>query len=238
MRSTGIDTLSPEHVARIKAIGCNAIEFSCNNVERLDGLATIQGSDVEGFKYVALHAPALKFVYRNDVLTKAVLNALQEAHRRLKFRCVVLHPDRVEDWEVLKKFELPYAIENMDNRKEVGKTVEDMEAIFSEHDYPMVLDINHCFVNDQSLELAKKLYTRFQDRIIELQVSGYESMHDPLFRTQQWEILQAVPNKKLPIIIESQVTDENELKQEYECVRDYFAKKSYEMGNTPARDRV
>jgi hypothetical protein len=88
----------------------------------------------------------------------------------------------------------------------------------------MVLDLNHCFTNDPSMRLAAEMYAAFGKRISMVHISGFEKLHEPLSRTKQLEILTAIPDKNLPIIIESGCDNIEEAKKEYEYIKNFLKK--------------
>lgn len=211
------ERVSKETFSSLRAIGCNALEVSCSDEQELEKMLTeIEVSDLVGFEYVSLHAPI--------ITSLKTLELLEKVQHKFNFKKIVIHPDEIENWEVLKKFNLPLAIENMDWRKEFGKYVDSMQAIFEKIDAPMVLDLNHCYTNDPSMLLAKEMADIFGGRIEEIHISGFEQFHEPLFKTQQVEILQAIPDKRLPIIIESGCETIEEAKMEFEYVKNFLEK--------------
>ena len=211
-----------EKLSIFRELGCNALELGLINAdesERWEAIGSLAPEDLKDFTYLSLHTPALKFVYNHDQSTKAVLTRIQALYERLHFQYAVIHPDRVKDWSVFKDFSFPLAIENMDHNKEAGRTAESLQEIFRQIDAKMVLDVNHCFTNDPSMQVAKELYSAFRERIVEIHVSGYETSHDPLFSTKQDGIIAAIPDYELPIIIESGTHHEQDIRSEYEYIR-------------------
>lgn len=218
--STGCLYKTHERVARetfevIHALGCNAIEIACKNESELEKLITqISPVDLAGFSYISLHAPGM---LRGDAL-----ELLKKAHNIFDFKAIVIHPDEVENWNMLTKYNLPFAIENMDWRKDIGKYLESMQDIFAKFDGPMTLDLNHCYTNDPSMNLAKDMVATFGERIYEIHLSGFEHFHEPLFRTKQDEIMEAIWDKSLPIIIESGCETIEDAKRELEYVKNFL----------------
>lgn len=214
------DRLAKETFDIFKSTGANAIEVMCASVDNISRLLEISLSDLEGFEYVTLHAPNLGIVSQEDL--ESALENFEEAQGKFNFKHVVLHPDGIENWEVFSKFNIPWAIENMDQRKESGKDVADMKKVFEELNAKMVLDLNHCYVNDSSMELAQDFVEEFKDRIVEIHLSGFETLHEPLFKTKQKEILGAIYDKNIPIIIESGCETVDDVKKEYEYVKNHL----------------
>ena len=214
--------LAPETFRTMRNLGCEAVEVMIHWVTDTEDFAKITKADLEGFRYVSVHAP----IYRGADMREqyiASLAAIEKKHKEIGFDAVVVHPSLDTDWEMHRQFDLPYVIENMDSRKTTCKNVTDMRLAFESFDVPFVLDVNHVYSNDTSMQLADNLLDAFGDRLCEVHLSGYTTFHDPLYVTQQREILDVVPRRKdLPIIIESVVDNEEDLKKEYEYIRNYF----------------
>ena len=68
------------------------------------------------------------------------------------------------------------------------------------------------------MALAKEFYDRFRGKIVQIHLSGYQGFHDPLFKTKQSEIIRAIEDLSVPIIIES-ILDPKELSAEIEYAK-------------------
>src|SRR3989339_861897 len=122
-------------------------------------------------------------------------------------------------------FNIPMAIENLDNNKRAFKAVADIGKIFKLlPKCRFVLDVNHCKANDPSMGLAQDFIDSFKDRIVEIHVSGFRVYHYPIYKTKQTEILDAIHNPNLPMIIESACKSEQDAKNEIEYIKSYFQK--------------
>jgi hypothetical protein len=218
-----------EKIRTYKDLGCRAIELglvAAKEQERWDEINKLESEDLAAFEHVFLHAPGKEFIYGRNEDTKRTLENIQKLYEKFHFAHAVIHPDRVEDWEVFKEYGFPIAVENMDHRKEMGRTIEDLRGIFSKVDVSMVLDVNHCYANDSTLELAKDMYVAFRERISEIHLSGFRELHDPLHETKQIEIIQAVPNFDLPIIIEGSFPTAEDIRAEFEYIKNNLSNPS------------
>lgn len=165
-------------------------------------LDELTAEDLSGFKYMSFHAP--KFDYGKNEGTYELFEKIKKIDNMRKLNTVVFHPDTIEDFSVFSEAGFNVAFENMDNRKVSHQKPEDFDKIFFQpNKYGLVLDVNHIYSNDPSMELAKDFYTKFKDRISQIHLSGYTGYHDPLFRTKQEEIIRAIRDFEVPIIIES-----------------------------------
>ena len=209
-------TISRETFEIFRSIGCNIIQLMCLSEEDILKLITeITVNDLIGFEYIALHAPP-------TTITINTLELLQKAQDIFHFETIVIHPDEIENWEIFSRFDLPFAIENMDWTSERGKYVDSLQNIFEKIDAKMVLDVNHCFTNDPSLRLASEMTAEFGERILQIHLSGFEIGHEMLCKTKQTEIMDAISDKKLPIIIESFCGTIEDVKNEFEYVKNYL----------------
>ena len=215
------DRFAPETFDIFRKMGCNAIEiFWRNGMEEFKKLAAIKADDLAGFEYISIHAPSFYKFGETEIIE--ILKGLSEIHQRIKFKAVVIHPYETMNFDILRQFDLPFKLENMDWQKDFGKYADSLEDIFSKFDAGMVLDLNHCFTNDPSMRLAQDMAETFGGRIEEIHLSGFEKLHEPLFKTKQTEILQAIPDKRLPIIIESGCENIEEAKKEFEYVKNFL----------------
>ncbi len=214
-----------------KSLGCNALELHPN----LDRLKNIELSAetiraILSFDYISLHAPAGNFVYDTSPESARILSKIDQWVTNLSLRLVVVHPDRVHDNKVLQNRNWPLALENMDRRKNDGQTVAQMKTWLDKFPQAsMVLDINHAFTLDKSMQLASDLYANFSSRIREIHFSGYtdeEQIHEPITISHCEYLLKYIPDKTLPIIIEIFVNNLSDevLRKEFETIRDYLSR--------------
>lgn len=159
---------------------------------------------IQSFSYVSLHAP--KFPYSLNAGTKKLFNKIERIHAIRPLDLVVIHPDPVVNFAAFHDLPFPVAFENMDHNKPSHHTAPELKRILDVNPaWKLVLDVNHVYTNDKTMALAKPFYDLLGDRIAEIHVSGYKVLHDPLFETQQPEIVRAIKNWEAPIIIESQL---------------------------------
>ncbi|EKE18876.1 MAG: xylose isomerase protein [uncultured bacterium] len=220
------DRLAPETFDLFRKMGCNAIELTIAEMDEAPRLLELDQKDFAGFRWISIHAPSFDRFDTNSVVKfRQTLEIFEQFCQKVKVNSIVFHPDQIGEWAIFENYTFPVLIENMDWRKEVGKYVDSMKEIFEKADAPMVLDLNHCYTNDPTMNLAKEMVENFKDRIFEIHLSGFEKGHDPLFLTQQMEILEAIPDKEMPIIIESECDSIEDAKKEFEFVRKYLNSK-------------
>lgn len=221
--------ISVETIKKCKILKCNAVELNCIGGfydSSLQDLLSLEKYDLRRFDHVSIHAPCRNARFGNDIKTQYVLQILKKAVRDLNIDLIVFHPDTIDDWTIFKNFEVPIAIENLDNRKSHFRSVSDLKKIFDILPWcKFVLDLNHCKSNDPTMRLAREFIDAFGDRLVEIHISGYQNYHYPLYRTGQVEILNAVHDSGIPMIIESICQNMEDARMEMDYIQEYFNKK-------------
>ena len=211
---------SSEIIERCRQLGCEAIELQSGYPDRIASLLeNVKAEKLEGFRYVSMHGPGIARNQLNEKDIKDLLNDLQTLCERFNVSTVVFHPDQVEDWSIFRNYKIPVAIENMDWRKDFGKSVEDVKQVIDKTGCGFVLDINHCFTNDNTMKLADDFLEQLGDKLVEVHLSGFEKLHEPLCRTKQDDLIEIVRDLDVPIIIESECDSLEEMKKEYEYIK-------------------
>lgn len=218
--SNHVEGFSEKYISHYKVNGlANAIELNCRNEGEMDYLLN-NNLDLSGFSFVSMHAP--QYAYDNDENSKRMLAKMELLTKKYIIKNIVVHSDLVLDWNVFGNFKnIPISIENMDHRKKSGKTIEDVKAVLDKYEFKLTVDLQHCFVNDNSLQLAADFQEKFKDKIVEYHISGTDDnlMHNPLFRTKQDKIINSLKNKNIPIIIESTFGEVGEHEKELEYIK-------------------
>jgi len=181
-----------------------AIELHYKEEKNLDLLINSNDFDFSKLEFVSIHAHA--FIFDDNEKSHNLLEKYKQIVSKYKVKNIVVHADNVKNWEVLNKYKsLPISIENLDSLKNYGKTFEDMAKIFNKYEFGFTFDLQHCFTNDPTMKLAKKMHSEFKSRLVEYHISGFEEkyLHYPLFKTYQNEIIKSMQRRDVPIIIES-----------------------------------
>ena len=217
------DRLSPATFDLFRRIGANAIELMVHDFEAAHRLLALVPEDFLFFEYISIHAPFFDPFNAEEINKfREVLEIFEKFGKKVRINAVVLNPECIRDAEFFLTYDLPFKLENMDWENDVGKYTESMQALFEKFDVPMVLDLNHCFTNDPTMHLAKEMSETFGGRIEEIHLSGFETSHELLYKTQQREILDAIPDKRLPIIIESECENMNDARKEFEYIKSFL----------------
>jgi len=213
-----MDTYSQEAIKKIGGLSTDAIEVMCAHAEDIDRLPAMIPW-LTDFKTKSVHLP-VNLRYQNTSQVRQLLGRTSAFYHAIGASLAVLHPDLVDDWSVFDDSPMNIAIENMDCRKNSFQFTDDLSEAFTKHPRLLfVLDLNHCFSNDPSMALADELMRLFGDRLAEVHISGFDGKyHSPLFRANQPQILDHLPETDCPIIIESPC-DFDELAQEISYIR-------------------
>ncbi|EKD24756.1 MAG: hypothetical protein ACD_80C00166G0017 [uncultured bacterium (gcode 4)] len=213
-----------EQISNYFAIAeANALELMFHSKESLEYQLTKETIE-KNFSHCSIHAP--KHAYKDDETSHKILRFIGDVCALLPIKNIVIHPDIVIDRAIFEQYKhLPLSIENMDERTKSCQWVQDIKKILNDNPYLwLVLDLQHCFTNDPTMQLAKDFHREFWDRIVQYHISWYhpEHLHYPLFKTQQIQIIKAIEKTDIPIIIESTFDDKGDLQKEIEYIKSFM----------------
>ncbi|MEI6378978.1 MAG: hypothetical protein WCO55_04935 [Candidatus Falkowbacteria bacterium] len=213
-------SLEPGVIKRCHDISTSALEICCvggicDKGFWLDDLPAELLSDID---FLSIHAPSSHISYGDNRFSYDILDALQRAWDKLTLDHIVFHPDTIKDWNIFRSYDFNIAIENMDNRKAFGTKPGQLQEVFDKIDCGFVLDLNHCYSNDQSMLLADSFLKEFSDRLVEIHISGYTSYHEMLHQTKQEAIERYLGMLDAPIIIESVCTATYQAQDEFDYI--------------------
>jgi hypothetical protein len=184
----------------------NAIELSSlRESEFMALIDEMDKLDLNHFNYISFHAPSkLEDLTENELVEK--LAKVVE-----KKWTIVIHPDVIQNFEIWKKLGKHLCIENMDKRKRIGRTAEDLERIFLNlPEASFCLDIAHARQVDPTMIEALLMINKFKSKLKQIHISevNSQSRHEPL----NWEsilaykkIVDHIPSN-IPFILESPVS--------------------------------
>lgn len=199
----------------------NAVELSALRENELPSLAAgWKALNLDQFGYVSVHAPS-KLAHSNDA---EVLSGLHDLPGHWP---VIAHPEILRDDDGWRQFGDRLCIENMDNRKGSGRTVEELRPLFER--FPKAgfcLDLGHARQIDPTMATALRMLREFKSRLVQIHVSevGPHGEHLPLSSLAVFEfglIARHIP-AHCPIIIES-VVDASAIPRELAVSRNLFA---------------
>ena len=144
---------------------------------------------------------------------------------------IILHPDVIKDFKNWKSFGEHLCIENMDKRKLVGRTSNDLEEIF--YNLPnarFCMDLAHARQVDPSMTESFLMLKKFGNRLAQIHLSDINnrSIHEPLnFESILcYRKLSFLINPETPIILKSPVTA-NKIESEIQLVSLIFDEKKF-----------
>lgn len=199
--------------------GLNSIELSALRQSEFNPLLeALPALDLNGFGYVSIHAPS-----QYDADWEEALCARLHAEAWRKWP-IVVHPDAIHDFSLWRSLGPLVCVENMDKRKPVGRTVQELAAIF-EHlpDASFCFDIGHARQIDLTMTEAYLILREFRSRLVQVHVSevNARSKHEPLSYSSMWafqQVAHLIPDS-VPLILETPVGEE-EMESEIIKVRE------------------
>jgi hypothetical protein len=182
----------------------SVIELSALREEELPPLVgALNRLHLDGYKYVSVHAPSQLRTMKESAVADMLRPCIdREWH-------VVLHPDAIGDHGCWREFGRWLCIENMDKRKEAGRTAVELRRHFRELPAAsMCLDLAHARQVDPTLGIAREIIREYGEKIVQLHLSELDvkSHHEPLSMAAVWairEIAHLLPD--CPVILESMV---------------------------------
>lgn len=199
--------------------GVEAVELSAlREGELFPLIEAIPSLDLSAFTYVSFHAPSKLTALDEPTLLDA-LHSLPPAWP------IVAHPEIItsDDWRSLGS---RLCIENMDNRKTTGRTLDEMAELLDRFpDAGFCLDVGHARQIDPTMNVAVAMLRAFDHRLRQLHVSevGPRGEHLPMSRLAQIAFARVATflPEECPIVIES-VVPEEQIAAELQAVRFVF----------------
>ncbi len=165
-------------VDRFVKVAAGAVELSARRKKKLAPLVEILGHlDLSSFAHVSIHAPK-QFKSPTEAEAARMLSICIE-----RGWPVVVHPDTIVDPAIWSAFGSLLTIENMDGRKDLGRTVEEMADVLARFPRASIcLDLAHASHIDPHLRLARRLIEAFGPRLRQIHLSEIDAFgaHLPL----------------------------------------------------------
>jgi len=206
---------------RLRPFRLDAIELSALRYHELTPLVdAMKTLDLHEYEYVAIHAPGHFAAGQERTLVEAICEIAE------KVDAVVVHPDAMFDPRLWIPLGQSLCFENMDKRKRIGRTADDLGAIFDRFpDARFCLDLGHAWQVDHTMTEARQILRRFRDRIKQVHASevNTQSEHVGLTLTTVTafrRVLDLLPD--VPWILEA-VTAPEKIGQEIQYARESFA---------------
>lgn len=158
----------PAQVAQAAEFSPFAVELSALAEDELDGLGRYLTNDPRlPFRYLSIHGPSKGRKMPESDLVATLKEVCKSAD------AIVMHPDTIEDPAAFRALGRKLLLENMDARKEGGRTVDELAPWFS--DLPeagFCFDIAHAWSIDATMAIGDELLDAFRSRLRHLHVSS------------------------------------------------------------------
>jgi hypothetical protein len=193
-----------EGVALARKLSLKAVELSALRHWELSHLMEfINSSDLRDFEYVSVHAPT-DFVSADEA---AIASALAKIANSRHWP-VVLHPDSAYDLQEWKQLGPWLLIENMDERKRIGRSLEELEAVFASlPEARFCFDIAHARQVDSSMTEAFRILSHLAERTVQMHFSevGGDSRHIPMSASsfRAYISVASLLPSAVPVVLES-----------------------------------
>jgi hypothetical protein len=184
-----------------------AVELSALRISEVEPLLNaLHHLNLARYKYVSFHAPSC-FDENEEAHLVQLLSKLP-AHWP-----IVLHPDAIHSANAWLPISRRLAIENMDRRKNTGRSVSELAHFFTiMPEARMCLDLGHARQVDPSMIGAYLFMKRFADRIVQLHVSEVDTLnrHDTISKAAEIAFAQvrAFIPRCAAVILEARVRED------------------------------
>ena len=158
--------------------GLNTIELSAlRQSELLPLLNALPTLKLSEFEYVSVHAPS-QF---DSEWEGELLNHLRaETWRGWP---IVVHPDAIGDFGLWRDLGATVCIENMDKRKPIGRTADELDVVFKELPAAtLCFDIGHARQIDLTMTEAYLILREFSSKLVQVHVSEVNARSKIPFR--------------------------------------------------------
>lgn len=165
-------------LAMLEGSGTRAVELSALRVHEVEPLRAAAGDlPLEPYDYISVHAPSR---YERADEPRVVDAMVELAARGWP---IVLHPDAIHDFQAWRQLGPLLVIENMDKRKPIGRTVEELLTVFERlPEATFCFDLGHARQVDRTMTEAYALVHEFGPRLRQVHLSevSTQSRHELL----------------------------------------------------------
>lgn len=181
-----------------------AIELSALRISEVEPLIeALPKLEISRYAYISFHAPSA-FADNEEEHLVQLLSKLPKSWP------IVLHPDAIHRFERWTTIADRIAIENMDQRKNTGRSVRELQEIFRRlPNARMCLDLGHARQVDSSMIEAYLLLKSFSSRIVQLHISEVDTQSRHAAISRAAEIAFSQVSRFIPdsaaVILESRV---------------------------------
>ena len=183
----------------------NVVEISSLRESELERIiSSFDELFLKKYKYISFHAPSKLKVYSELQL----VNQLKKITKKNIY--IIVHPDIICDFSLWQSFGSLLCIENMDMRKAIGRTTQDLAEIFYHlPNASFCFDLAHVRQVDPTMIEALDMVKKFGEKIKQLHISvvNSKSLHESLTLEAiiDYRKIAKYINKDTPIILESPI---------------------------------
>ena len=205
---------------RVKAIELSALRE--NELDPLISWLESLQADLAPFEYVSFHAPSrIKSLSEQELVKR--LQKIAD-----KDWSIIVHPDLIHDVALWKKLGKAVCIENMDRRKETGRTAAQLRRVFDKlPEATFCFDIGHARQVDPTMQEAESMLQSFGDRLRQVHMSyvNSQSVHERLnFESvMAFRRVSDLIKDSIPVILETPL-DPHSIDDEVSTAESIFAK--------------
>jgi hypothetical protein len=190
-----------------RTLGVEAVELSALRLAEFAPMAAeIKSLTLREFSYVSVHLPSAYSAADECSVLKTVDSIADKGWP------LILHPDVIRDWSGWRNFGSLVCLENMDKRKPIGRTVEELSDAFERlPNASFCFDFGHARQVDPTMSQAARLLRAFGSKLQEIHFSDVDSSNR--HRMLNYPALTAfghirnVCDLKVPVILETLVNE-------------------------------
>jgi len=192
----------------LERIEVRAVELSALRFGELRPLVeALPELPLQRFSYVSFHVPS-KFTRDQEEEVLSLLARIPDPSWPL-----ITHPDAIFDFELWRPLGKRICIENMDKRKPIGQTAEQLRSVFERlPEATLCFDIAHAKQIDPTMCEAVAILKENRGRLRQIHMSEVDthSVHQPINRWALYSfsrVARWMP-ENVPIILESPTIDD------------------------------
>lgn len=150
----------------------NAVELSALRAIELPILLSALPLRLEELRrryaYISFHAPTN---FNDEKALVAQLKTVADMEMN-----IIVHPDTIHDISIWKELGNRLCLENMDSRKSVGRTAEELRSFYDQlPEATLCFDIAHARQVDSSMTEGLRIIEEFRDRLVQVHLSEVNS---------------------------------------------------------------
>jgi len=187
----------------LRPYGTHAVELSALRQPELGPLVAASNElDLSQFNYVAVHAPSNIDIDAEREVVRYLLDLAANGWP------TVVHPDAIHDYGLWREFGNLLCVENMDKRKPIGRTVEELASVFEElPDASLCFELGHARQVDATMTEAYMIAKVYESKLRQVHISevNTSSRHDRLSFSsiRAFQLVAELIPESVPLIIES-----------------------------------